>query len=249
MLNKLPTDENLASRGCYMPSMCSLCCRYAETSFHIFFECSFAAKLWCWFASILNKTLVFQSVEEIWSICNRSWNPQYQLVITATMINIINSIWYARNQQRFSNKKIHWRSSISTVISNTALSGNLTKAVASASISNFVILKKFNVNLHPHKAPKIIEVLRKPPIPLWTKCNTDGSSTSTSSACGGIFRNHDSALLLCFAENTGEGNAFHAELSGAMRAIELAKQYNWNNLWLECDSNLVIMAIKNHSIP
>jgi ribonuclease HI len=164
------------------------------------------------------------------------------------MINIINSIWYARNQQRFSNKKIHWRSSISTVISNTALSGNVTKAVASASIPNFVILKKLNVNLHPPKAPKIIEVLWKPPNLLWTKCNTDGSSTSTSSACGGIFRNHDSDLLLCFAENTGEGNAFHAELSGAMRAIELAKQYNWNNLWLECDSSLVIKAIKNQSI-
>ena len=102
-------------------------------------------------------------------------------------------------------------------------------------MSNFVILKKFNVTLHPPKAPKIIEVIWKPPINQWVKCNIDGSSTSNSSACGGIFRNHDSNLLLCFAENTGACNAFHAELLGAMRAIELAKQYNWNNLWLKCD--------------
>lgn len=33
-----------------------------------------------------------------------------------------------------------------------------------------------------------------------------------------------------------------------MRAIELAKQYGWNNLWLECDSSLVINAIKNNSL-
>jgi len=33
-----------------------------------------------------------------------------------------------------------------------------------------------------------------------------------------------------------------------MRAIELASQFHWNNLWLECDSALVINAIKNLSI-
>jgi len=59
--------------------------------------------------------------------------------------------------------------------------------------------------------------------------------------------NYDSNLLLCFAENTGSCNAFYAELLGAMRAIELAKLYNWKNLWLECDSSLVINAIHNHS--
>jgi len=43
-------------------------------------------------------------------------------------------------------------------------------------------------------------------------------------------------------------DAFHTELLGAMRAIELANQFLWNNLWLECDSALVINAIKNLSI-
>lgn len=90
--------------------------------------------------------------------------------------------------------------------------------VASASISNFLILKKFNVTIHPPKAPKIIEVIWRPPIPHWIKCNTDGSSRSHSSACGGIFGNHDADLLLCFAENTGECNAFHAELIGAIKS-------------------------------
>jgi len=33
-----------------------------------------------------------------------------------------------------------------------------------------------------------------------------------------------------------------------MRAIELGKQYGWINIWLECDSSLVINAIKNNSL-
>jgi len=141
MLNKLPTDDNLAARGCHLPSMCSLCNMNEESSFHLFFECTYATNLWCWFASVLNKQLHFHSMTDMWNICNSSWNPQWKLVITAAMINIIGSVWYARNQMRFSCKKIHWKTSLSTIISNTALIGNLSKAVASVSLSNFVILK------------------------------------------------------------------------------------------------------------
>jgi len=44
------------------------------------------------------------------------------------------------------------------------------------------------------------------------------------------------------------GNALHVELSGALRAIELANTYQWKNLWLEADSELVIKALKNPSL-
>jgi len=159
MLNKLPTDDNLSARGCLLPSMCSLCGNQEETSFHLFFECMYAVNLWCWFASMINRTLQFQSMEDMWSICNASWNPQCKIIITATMINIINSIWFAGNQMRFQNKIIHRKSSLATVKSNTALCGNISKVVASNNISNFVILKKFDVTLHPPRAPQIIEVI------------------------------------------------------------------------------------------
>jgi ribonuclease HI len=230
MLNKLPTDDILTTRGCSLPSMCSLCGKHPETSFHLFFECMYAVNLWCWLASTLNRTLHFQTPEDMWTVANNSWNPQCKVVIIATMINIINSIWYARNQLRFNDKMVPWKSSLSNVIVCTSLCGNLTTDVASSNISNFVILKKFNVTLHPPRAPKIIEVIWKPPPPNWVKCNTDGSSNNLLSSCGGIFRDNNSNTLLCFAEHKGTGNAFHAELCGAMRAIELAEQRNWSNL-------------------
>lgn len=110
---------------------------------------------------------------------------------------------------------------------------------------NFIVLKKFGVSLHPPNAPKIIEVVWNPPIFNWIKCNTDGLSTNNHSACGGIFRDSQAKFLLCFAENSGFGNAYHAELYGAMRALEIAAQHQWHTLWLECDSILVVKAFTN----
>ena len=136
---------------------------------------------------------------------------------------------------RFNDRKIPWRSSVACIISSIALSVNLTNATASSSISEFALIKKFNINLHPPRAPQIIDVTWQPPIPHWIKCNTDGASSSLTASCGGIFRDSAADFLLGFAENVGNENACFAELS-AMRAIELANQNNWRFLWLESDS-------------
>jgi hypothetical protein len=115
-------------------------------------------------------------------------------------------------------------------------------------LNDFTILKNFSINGHPPKAPSIIEVVWHPPYINWIKCNTDGAATNGNSACGGIFRNQMVEFLGGFAENTGNNNAFFAELSGVLRAIELAHQNQWLNLWLETDSILVVKAFKSHSL-
>jgi hypothetical protein len=115
MHDKLATDENLKLRGCSLPSICSLCSNYEESTFHLFFECSFSSSLWCWLASILNQTLNFQSIEDLWKLCDRGWNAQRKLVIKATIVNIIDMIWLARNNMRFNNKKTTWHSAIALI--------------------------------------------------------------------------------------------------------------------------------------
>lgn len=54
MHSKVPTDENLLSRGVQLPSKCSSCNASSESAFHLFFECAFALKLWNWLFSIIN---------------------------------------------------------------------------------------------------------------------------------------------------------------------------------------------------
>ncbi|GAU12290.1 hypothetical protein TSUD_141980 [Trifolium subterraneum] len=61
--------------------------------------------------------------------------------------------------------------------------------------------------------------------------------------------NHEAEFLFCFAEPLVNFSPYHAELCGAMRAIEIAHQLDWKNLWLETDSTIVVSAFKNRSAP
>jgi len=244
MHQKVPTDENLKLRGCQSPSMCNLCFNNEESSFHTFFACPFAVKIWSWFANTLNLTLQFTNMEDMWKICDRNWSPQCKVVIVAALINLLNTIWYARNQARFNDKIITWQSAISLIIANTSLSGNNTCKTSINSIRDFTILKHFKVTIRHPRAPIIKEVLWNPPLLKWTKCNTDGASNGNpgNSSCGGIFRSHGAEFMSCFSEPLGITSSYQAELCGAMRAIEIAHQRNWLNLWLETDSALVVLA-------
>jgi ribonuclease HI len=248
MNGKLPTDENLKTRGCCLPSVCSLCHKQEESSFHLFFDCPYAVNIWTWFSEIIGIRLHFNAVEDIWLLYDRNWQAQCRVVILACLINILHTIWWVRNQARFKNKQIQWRNAINIICSSVSLSGNLTKKTYHGSMTDFRILKFFKVSLHPPRAPVIKEVLWQPPPLNWLKCNTDGASNNVSSACGGVFRNHLAEFVVGFAENIGHHSSLIAELCGIMRAIEMAKHHNWNNLWLETDSSLAVLAFKNSSM-
>ncbi|KAK2450584.1 hypothetical protein QL285_009697 [Trifolium repens] len=82
----------------------------------------------------------------------------------------------------------------------------------------------------------------------WLKCNIDGAASGNpgTAACGGIFRNHDADFIYGFAEPLGIASSFVAEISGVMRAIEIAFHKKWTHLWIESDSSSVVAAFKNH---
>jgi ribonuclease HI len=247
MHQKMPTDENLMIRDCFLPSMCNLCNSHIESSFHIFFECPFAIRLWSWLAGCLNITIQFTCMEDMWKLCDLNWSPQSKVTITVAIINLLNSIWYARNQARFNNKIASWRSAISLIISNTSLSGNCTSKFSSNSLRDFSFLKTFRISIHHPKTPILKEVCWQPPLLNWFKCNIDGASNGNpgNSSCGGIFRDHEANFILAFAEPLQITTSYVAELSGAMRAVEIAFQKNWKQLWIESDSAIVVSTFNN----
>ena len=158
----------------------------------------------------------------------------------------MNVIWFSRNEARFHNKRINWKTAISLITANTSLSGNNTKKASNNSIRDFSILKIFKVNIHHPKAPSIIEIIWQAPIFNWIKCNTDGVSSGNpdNSSCGVIFRDSDGNCVGCFSDPLGNGTSYLAEIKGVLRAIELAHEKGWNNLWIEKDSSLVVQAFK-----
>jgi ribonuclease HI len=121
------------------------------------------------------------------------------------------------------------------------LSGNATRKVSSNAISDFVILKAFNSNLHPQNAHVIKEIMWQPPIFDWIKCNFD-------SASGAIFRNYQANHLGSFDFNINNGNSLLAELTCAVIAIETASDKNGRKLWLVPDSKPVVLGFSASSI-
>ncbi|MCH92420.1 ribonuclease H protein [Trifolium medium] len=178
--NRLPTDENLASRGFQLPSC------------------------------FCNVPLLL------------GWHPQGHVTVAAVVIYIFNAIWSCRNLLRFEDIIPNLNSTISMISANVSLVGNYTSLTAGPSMTDFQILKFFNVTIHHSKAPKIIEVLWTPPLQGWLKCNTDGSSLGNPglAASAGIFRNFKGENVGCFAMNIGIATAFYAELMAVILAIE-----------------------------
>jgi hypothetical protein len=72
----------------------------------------------------------------------------------------------------------------------------------------------------------IKEIIWQPPLELWVKCNINGASNNITISCGDIFRKHNAKLLCGFVENTSLKSAFMAELSSAMRVIEILARLN-----------------------
>jgi ribonuclease HI len=205
---------------------------------------------WGWLGSCLNANCSFTSLDEALKLRISSWSPLCKLVVAATMVNCVYFIWYARNQVRFNDKKIHWKSIINLIIAAVSLSGNSSRLKAYSNISEFVLLQKFHVKMKFGMAPKIKEVIWQPPFLNWVKCNCDGASLGNTgiSACGGIFRNADSSFLGAYAFNIGVSTSLKAEQIGAMIAIETAAFKGWSHLWLESDSMLVVHAFSSSKI-
>lgn len=183
-------------------------------------------------------------------MCDKSWSPQAYEVVYAIVVRCFWGIWHCRNRLRFEDYKIDFRSIINCISASVSLAGNCSKGFSSNSIADFCLLKACGVETKPRKSPAIIEVIWIPPPCYWIKCNMDGAAKGSPglASCGGIFRDRSGATLCCFAVNLGINHSLQAEIFGAIYAIEIAYKKGWHNLWLECDSLLVIMTFKSLDI-
>jgi len=91
----------------------------------------------------LNINLTF--IITIFYVCHRRWSPKVKFIICAAIINIINTIWFTRNN-RFNNIIPSFNSAVAMITDSVLLSCNLTKAVTGPAISDFVVLKAFKID-------------------------------------------------------------------------------------------------------
>ncbi|PNX92042.1 ribonuclease H [Trifolium pratense] len=114
-------------------------------------------------------------------------------------------------------------------------SAQLLKSSSSNTHENMLILTNLQVPICLRDAPKIHMVLWKSPNVLWMKVNTDGSFLENSSACGGIFRDHNGNHFGSFASKLPHFSVLHTEFMALILAFELAASHGWDTIWLESD--------------
>lgn len=185
MHNNMPMEENLKGSGFVCVSICSLFYKSEETSNHLFFDCDFARRFWSWFNSAISVPIDTSSLQSVLSTCKKSWSPQREVVLLASIINILETIWFCRNQIKFDSKVVSFRSAVSMVIGFTSLSGNTFAGHMSSSIEEFSILKSFPIKCHPRKAPSIIQVDWIPLPCGWIKANTDRAAKGSPGHAAG----------------------------------------------------------------
>ncbi|XP_074315220.1 uncharacterized protein LOC141651404 [Silene latifolia] len=102
--NKLPTIDNICSRGLMLVNRCVLCEQQAETAAHLFFECSYSKEVWLGVATWLRCT----SSIALRFICSwfkrhnrgRSWLKKQR---RCALLSSIYLIWAERNKRIFQN--------------------------------------------------------------------------------------------------------------------------------------------------
>jgi ribonuclease HI len=243
---KMPTDDNLASRGCAMVSMCSFCLRSIETSDHLFFYCDFAVSVWTWLGLLLNVVIDHTSALAVFNSIPRPCSSQLHDIFLAAIVHSVHAIWWARNNIRFSSTTPTLHSVQVRVHALIGLSGGLSSGKCIA--ADAPILDLFRVPHHQRNVKELMMVCWKPPSAPWVKVNTDGSVLVSSGACGGLFRNHLGTFLGAFTCNLGPCSVFDAEVFGYILSMEFAAQQGWTNIWLESDSSSARLAFKNVSL-
>ncbi|XP_024630075.1 uncharacterized protein [Medicago truncatula] len=246
MHGKMPTDENLRTKGCVIVSVCCFCFNSIETSHHLFLHCSFASALWSWLGGKLHRSIDCSSVDSLLHCIPIHCSSQVSDIYLAAVLHTVHVIWLARNAFRFQSQLQSIQSAKARIHSLIAMSGNVSTGKCLHSDS--AILEEFSVSPRHRKYKDIILVLWKNPSPPLLKVNTDGSVVGGLAACGGLFRDSSGSFLGAFSCNIGLASVFHAETLAFILALEHAAHHGWRNLWLESDSTSALMIFSNSSL-
>ena len=143
--NKLPTDDNLRKRGCYIVSICCFCKKQAESSHHLFFDCPVTFNLWDWLSKGTDHTLDSSSCLQL--LLGRAGveSKFVQQILNAAIIHTIWAIWLERNQRCFHDKKQSMATIFNHILAEVKLSHNLCMVKCNSVMQEFKISRLFNI--------------------------------------------------------------------------------------------------------
>ncbi|OVA19771.1 Reverse transcriptase zinc-binding domain [Macleaya cordata] len=242
---RLATDDNLRKVGIMITSCCSLCTYPStmESTKHLFLECTYASAVWNWIDYVFNVRIQFYNLEDLLSTTSRmSAGSQVQDLCWAAIFNGFWTIWWSQNRIQF----VTIPQAIKMITHLTSDAVKFSEGHMTNSVVDLSTIRYFGATTKPRKAPRIEKVCWDPPLNGWIKINSDGCSLSTPgpSGSGGIFHDHHGRLIGCFSNSLGITTSVFAGFHAVITALEIALDQLWVQIWLECDSLLVVMALE-----
>ncbi|KAK3183818.1 hypothetical protein Dsin_031104 [Dipteronia sinensis] len=100
------------------------------------------------------------------------------------------------------------------------------------SVDELQTLHRLHVSGRPSKAPRILEVNWRPPLPSCLKVNTDGAAFGSPglAGCAGFFCTCRGFVKGYFAIPLGVCFAFEVELAAVVHAVDYAWTFGWRRL-------------------
>lgn len=91
---------------------------------------------------MLNVNTGIDDLDDCLLVMSMSVSTQCKVVCRASIIVAVNGIWRVRNQARFQNKNILWRTTCSFIYAYSQLAGNSFNGSFSLDMSDFQVLKE-----------------------------------------------------------------------------------------------------------
>ena len=155
------------------------------------------------------------SIIDLWSAgCNIKFSAQLTSLWCVALISTFWAIWHVRNLFMFENQVPSIHHALSIIWASICETNGLTSGAMANQVEELAILHTLHIPCRPLRAPRIIEVLWKPPPLGWIKVNTNGAAFGCLglASSGGIFRNCKGFVHGCFAIHIGMAFAFEVEL-------------------------------------
>ncbi|XP_042485259.1 uncharacterized protein LOC122065524 [Macadamia integrifolia] len=250
--DKLPTDDAIQKKGIDLASKCSLCGMEAETSTHIFLQCSYSEDIWLFFCGCFNvpwkKAGTMSDFLKWWRrkqklvCCKEAWIMEL-LIVT-------DHIWRERNSRRHDGKARPARYLKQMILEDIQCAKPSTKGEVKTT-TDLICYRKLGIPIQCSPPQSILEVFWCRPEVNWIKLNFDGSSRGNlgHAGVGGIFRDRRGGVLDSYKIFMGVSKVFEAEIEGLMVGLMRAWELGITCLWVETDSSAVAISIQQKKIP
>ncbi|XP_077237074.1 uncharacterized protein LOC143878709 [Tasmannia lanceolata] len=244
--DRFPTKDRLTFLPINADKRCLLCNSVTESVNHLFFSCSYSAWIW---RSILRK-LSFRKnqrksfgEEESWIQKKFKFKGQSGCLARILFTASVYYIWLERNCRLHDKIKTH-KSIILDRICRVARSRVLfLKLNEDLNEVNNRIAQIWNLSLfHSQSESRFCQWVL--PSQTELKINTDASISSDMVSLGGILRDNKGQIISLFSVAYDSVPIQEAELEAIIRSVQLARNRNVENLWIESDSLNVVQIIR-----